>query len=207
MLRHRAIRSSRTALAALALAALTAACASATPTPTPTPEPTPTPPYGLPPLELPADEAPHDFGTEWWYFNVHLRAEDGRRYALHDVVFQIQDLGSSRTLYVRQTGLADVSADTHATAERLRWEPEPLSEQAGVFRVGFADHFVSVRKLGAGGDFFVTIENSTVIDNDAGSQQIDIRARQDDDGTGSLTLKNVTHGDIALTGVELITNP
>jgi hypothetical protein len=58
-----------------------------------------------------------------------------------------------------------------------------------------------------GGNFFVTIKDSTVIDNDAASQQIDIRARQDDDGTGSLTLKKVTHGEISLTGVELITNP
>ena len=141
MVRPRAIRSPGTALAALVLAALTAACASATPPPTPTP----TPPYGLPPLELPADEAPHDFGTEWWYFNVHLWGEDGRRYALHDVVFQVQDLDSGRTLYVRQTGFADVSAGTHATAERMRSEPEPLSEQAGVFRAGFGDLFVSAQ--------------------------------------------------------------
>ena len=129
----------RTALAALMLTALTAACASATPPPTATP----TPPYGLPPIELPADEAPHDFGTEWWYFNVHLWGEDGRRYALHDVVFQIQDLDSSRTLYVRQTAFADVSGGTHETAERLRSEPEPLSEEAGVFRATFGDLFVS----------------------------------------------------------------
>ena len=141
MVRPLAIRSPRTALAALVLAALAAACASATPSPTATP--TATPPYGLPPLELPADEAPHDFGTEWWYFNVHLWDEDGRRYALHDVVFQVQDLDSSRTLYVRQAGFADVSAGTHATAERLRSEPEPLSEEAGVFRAAFGDLFVS----------------------------------------------------------------
>ena len=139
----RTIRSVRTPIAALVLAALAAACAAATPTPAPTP--TPTPPYGLPPLVLPADEAPHDFSTEWWYFNVHLWSEDGRRYTLHDVVFQIQELGSSRTLYVRQAGFADVSAGTHATAERVRSEPEPLSEQAGVFRAGFGDLFISAQ--------------------------------------------------------------
>ena len=124
-------------LAALAVAALTAACASAAPVPSPTP------PYGLPPLTLPADEAPHDFQTEWWYFNVHLDSQDGRRFALHDVVFQIQDLDSSRTLYVRQSGLADVSAGTHATAERMRSEPEPLSGRPGSFRAEFGDLFVS----------------------------------------------------------------
>ena len=138
----RTIRSVRTAVAALLLAALVAACAA---TPTPAPTPTPTPPYGLPPLVLPADEGPHDFATEWWYFNVHLWSGDGSRYTLHDVVFQVQDLGSSRTLYVRQTGFADVSAGTHATAERVRSEPEPLSEQAGVFRAGFGDLFISAQ--------------------------------------------------------------
>ena len=139
MVRRSSLRSPLTAVAALALAGLMAACASAAPLPSPTP----TPPYGLPPLELPADEAPHDFQMEWWYFNVHLWGEDGRRYALHDVVFQVQDLDSSRTLYVRQSGFADVSAGTHATTERLRSEPEPLSEQAGSFRAVFGDLFVS----------------------------------------------------------------
>ena len=143
---HRArLRSVRSAVAALVLAALSAGCAAATPTPAPTPTLTPTPPYGLPPLELPADEAPHDFAMEWWYFNVHLWSGDGGRYTLHDVVFQVQDLGSSRTLYVRQTGFADVSAGTHATAERVRSAPEPLSERAGVFRAGFGDLFISAQ--------------------------------------------------------------
>ena len=141
MVRRATLRFARTALAALALAGLSAACASATPSPSPTP--TPTPPYGLPPLELPADEAPHDFQTEWWYFNVHLTGEDGGRYALHDVVFQVQDLASSRTLYVRQSGFADVAAGTHVTTERMRSEPEPLSAQAGGFRAAFGDLFVS----------------------------------------------------------------
>ena len=141
MVRRSAHRPLATALTALAIATLTAACASATPAPSPTP--TPTPPYGLPPLELPADEAPHDFQTEWWYFNVHLSGEDGRRYALHDVVFQIQEVDSGRTLYVRQSGFADVSAGTHVTAERMRSEPEPLSALDGGFRAVFGDRFVS----------------------------------------------------------------
>lgn len=134
------------ALAVLIAVALGTACASATPAPSPTP--TPTPPYGLPPLALPADEAPHDFGMEWWYFNVRLRGEDGARYALHDVVFQVQDIESSRTLYVRQLGFADVSAGTHATAERMRSEPEPLSVRAGVLTIPFGESFISVEEGG-----------------------------------------------------------
>ena len=124
--------------ALLAAAALAVACTSATPTPSPTP----TPPYGLPPLTLPADEAPHDFQTEWWYFNVHLSSAAGRRYALHDVVFQVQDLATSRTLYVRQVGMVDAASGTHATVERIRSQPEPLSEPDGL-RVDFGRHLMS----------------------------------------------------------------
>ncbi len=138
------LRAIRTATTALLLAGLTAACAAATPTPAPTP--TPTPPYGLPPLELPADEAPHSFTTEWWYFNVHLWSEDGSRYTLHDVVFQVQDVDSNRALYVRQTGFADVADGTHATAERLRSQPEPPADEADVFRAGFGDLFISAQE-------------------------------------------------------------
>ena len=107
------------------LATLLAACSS--------PGPTPTPPYGLPPLTLPADESPHDFQTEWWYFNVHLTDENGGRLALHDVVFQVQELASGRTLYVRQVGLADGATGTHAVSERISREEAPLSTPSGAF--------------------------------------------------------------------------
>jgi predicted secreted hydrolase len=98
------------------LAALLALAAVACATPTPTP----TPPHGLPPLALPADEAPHAFATEWWYFNVHLAGPAGARFTLHDVLFQVREPASGRALYVRQQGLTDVGAGTHVEGERLR---------------------------------------------------------------------------------------
>ncbi len=101
----------------------------------PEPAPTPTPPFGLPPLELPADEAPHDFQAEWWYFNVHLTDDQGDRYALHDVVFQVQQLDSRRTLYVRQVGIGEVATATHHTSERLRTTDEPLTDDPGDFEI------------------------------------------------------------------------
>ena len=113
-------------------ALLLAACGSS---PTPTSQPTPTPPFGLPPLALPADESPHDFQTEWWYFNLHLTGDGGERYAIHDVIFQVQQLESGRTLYVRQVGFSDADAGTHVSAERLRAAASPLSPPAGTFDI------------------------------------------------------------------------
>jgi hypothetical protein len=57
------------------------------------------------------------------------------------------------------------------------------------------------------GDVFASINNSTVTGNDKGSQNIDLRGEQSDDGDGTLTLENVTIGQSALTGVLLIVNP
>ncbi|MXW31144.1 MAG: carotenoid 1,2-hydratase, partial [Chloroflexi bacterium] len=96
---------------------LLAACASPTPTPTPTatPVPTPTPtatatPFPVPtpvplsdhpPLTLPADESPHAYLVEWWYFNAHFTSEEQERYALHDVVFRIREPTSGVAGHVR----------------------------------------------------------------------------------------------------------
>ncbi len=145
---------STASIAGLLTVALTAACAAPAPTPTPTatpspvPTPTPTPDFGLPPLTLPADESPHDFMAEWWYFNAHLTAENGSRFALHDVVFQIREPDTARTLYVRQIGLADAATGDHASAERLRSENAPLSAAPGDFSIAFGDGLMS----GAGGE-------------------------------------------------------
>lgn len=83
------------------------------------PIPTPTPPFGLPPLELPRDESPHNYLAEWWYFNAHLKTEQGEDFALHDVIFQVQEPSSNRSMYVRQVGLSTPEQD-HFTSERIR---------------------------------------------------------------------------------------
>lgn len=124
-------------LVILAAALAASACGEEEPTPSPTP------PYGLPPLSLPADESPHDFQTEWWYFSVHLSSEHGERFALHDVVFQVQEVASSRTLYIRHAGLADAATGAHETSERVRLAPEPLASEAGAFRIEFGDAVVA----------------------------------------------------------------
>ena len=57
------------------------------------------------------------------------------------------------------------------------------------------------------GGVFATINDSSVVGNDVGSKNIDIRGRQIDNGNGTLTLDNVAVGKSALTGVELIMLP
>ena len=108
---------------------LLAACASPTPTPTPTatPVPTPTPtatatPFPVPtpvplsdhpPLTLPADESPHAYLVEWWYFNAHFTSEEQERYALHDVVFRIREPTSGVAGHVRHIGLSSATGYVH----------------------------------------------------------------------------------------------
>ena len=108
---------------------LLAACASPTPTPTPTatPVPTPTPtatatPFPLPtpvplsdhpPLTLPADESPHAYLVEWWYFNAHLTSEEQERYALHDVIFRVREPTSGLAGHVRHIGLGTATGYVH----------------------------------------------------------------------------------------------
>ncbi|MBI4495104.1 MAG: hypothetical protein HY690_20205 [Chloroflexi bacterium] len=48
----------------------------------PTVQPTPAP------VRLPADDAPHDVLTEWWYYTGHLYGADGQRYGFEFVIFQ-----------------------------------------------------------------------------------------------------------------------
>ena len=141
-------------LTTLLLAASLAACGpgdpTATPTPSPTPSATPTSIDDLPPLSLPADESPHDYQTEWWYFNLHMSDDAGERYAMHDVVFQVQQLASSRTLYVRQAGLAQASTGQHAASELLRFAVQPDTAEPGSFDITVA----ASRMSGAGGETY-----------------------------------------------------
>ena len=162
-------------------------------TPTLVPTLTPTPPYGLAPIMLPADEAPHDFQTEWWYFNAHFSDEAGRRYALHDVLFQVQQLGSGRTLYVRQTGLADAAGGTHVNAERLRTSDAPLASEPGDFAISIGNGSMT----GAGGEEYRLVGS-------AGGTSYDLSLRLDGaDPAGTALLHDddglVDFGDAGVT--------
>ena len=58
-------------------------------------------------------------------------------------MFQVQEVASSRTLYIRHAGLADAATGAHETSERVRLAPEPLASEAGAFRIEFGDSVVA----------------------------------------------------------------
>ena len=69
--------------------------ATATPTPSPTVEVAATSTgvpatTATPQVNLPRDDAPHNALTEWWYYNGHLKANDGTEYGFHSVIFQLR---------------------------------------------------------------------------------------------------------------------
>ena len=152
-----------------------------TPAPTPTPSPQPTsaplpspeptatatasPPTATPTPEgaarLPQDEGAHYTDLEWWYFNGHLAAEDGREFSYHYVTFQSALLGGL-TSRLAQLSLADHGQGLHLTDEEAAFitPEEPLS---GEFDVPVADRRMSgngeVYHLSFGiGDYAVELE-------------------------------------------------
>ena len=136
---------------------LVTACASPTPTPTPAPTATPTPtptatatatPFPipapvplseLPALTLPADESPHTYLVEWWYFNAHLTSEKQERYALHDVVFRIREPSSGIAAHVRHIGLGG-GAGGYAHTELFQLAAPVETAPPGRLRTSGAGH-------------------------------------------------------------------
>lgn len=59
----------------------------------------------LPPLNLPADDAPHGSGMEWWYYNGILAAKTGDRYSFHVAVFVANGLIKHTVMHVALTDL------------------------------------------------------------------------------------------------------
>jgi predicted secreted hydrolase len=59
----------------------------------------------LPPLRLPADDAPHGSAMEWWYYSGILGAEAGQRYAVHMVVFVANGLVKHTVMHAALTDL------------------------------------------------------------------------------------------------------
>ena len=57
-------------------------------------------------VNLPADDAPHQTASEWWYYNGHLQTESGKHYAFHYVVFLTQRLKNHTIAHVSFTNKA-----------------------------------------------------------------------------------------------------
>ena len=59
----------------------------------------------LPPLKLPADDAAHGSGMEWWYYSGILTAQGGGRYAFHVAVFVANALVKHTVMHAALTDL------------------------------------------------------------------------------------------------------
>jgi predicted secreted hydrolase len=66
-------------------------------------------------VELPRDDAPHTDYMEWWYYNGHLEADDGRRFAFHYVTFAVNALA---THTAKHASFIDLQTGRHFTAQK-----------------------------------------------------------------------------------------
>ena len=121
-----------------------------TATAAPTPEPSPTPAAGkaeFPPVELPADDGPHDVTTEWWYFNGHLSSGGSEPLvAFHFVIFKVTAALIDGTGLMGHLTFTDLSTGEHTFEERLSLY---IPAEEGGFSLEMADWSMS----GAGGSF------------------------------------------------------
>ncbi len=67
---------------------------------------------------LPNDEAPHDSGIEWWYFNGLFTDDLGQEYSYHYVTFQSQEVNSA-VPHLLQASLGVHSAERHLIGEKI----------------------------------------------------------------------------------------
>ena len=59
----------------------------------------------LPPLSLPADQAPHGSAMEWWYYSGIVQGDGGERFAFHQVVFVASGLLRHTVMHAALTDL------------------------------------------------------------------------------------------------------
>ena len=109
----------------LLLGLLAAGCASGgDPTPAAV-GPTPTraaaellsPTPSVQPITFPADESPHDYITEWWYYTGHLFTAGGERYGFEYVFFQVS-FGAFPTSYAAHFAITDNPRSQFRYAEK-----------------------------------------------------------------------------------------
>jgi predicted secreted hydrolase len=136
-------------LLALGIAAgpLLAGCAPAgapilanAPAPHPLPpalSPVPSAPADPRPVVLPADDAPHDRLTEWWYYTGHLATADGRRHFGFEYVIFRAERGAFPVSWASHLAVTDETAGTFSYAQRTEIGPQVEGLQLGPIRFIF----------------------------------------------------------------------
>jgi predicted secreted hydrolase len=75
------------------------------------------------PISLPADDAPHDRLTEWWYYTGHLRDDAGGRWGFEFVIFRAERGGFPVT-WASHVALTDETAGTFSYDQRSEIGPQ-----------------------------------------------------------------------------------
>ena len=127
----------------LLLVPVAAACGSGpilanAPVVRPSPAPSPTlaarPPDPVP-LSFPADDAPHDRLTEWWYYTGHLHDADGNRFGFEFVIFRAER-GDFPTSWASHLALTDEAGNRFVYGQRSEIGPQ-VDAGAGASQPGF----------------------------------------------------------------------
>ncbi len=105
-------------------------------------------------IALPADDAPHDNLSEWWYYTGHLKTESGKSYGLELVFFQAVR-GQNPVGYAAHFAVADHQRQAFSFEQRadraLRVQGDGRYRLAvGDWRMGGDgdDHFLQARGMG-----------------------------------------------------------
>ena len=75
------------------------------------------------PISLPADDAPHDRLTEWWYYTGHLADSVGHRYGFEYVVFRAER-GSFPVSWASHLAITDETGGSFHYAQRSEIGPQ-----------------------------------------------------------------------------------
>jgi len=75
------------------------------------------------PVSLPADDAPHDRLTEWWYYTGHLRDARGRRWGFEYVIFRAER-GGFPVSWASHLALTDETGSRFTYAQRTEIGPQ-----------------------------------------------------------------------------------
>ncbi len=137
-----ALRAALRRMAPIAILVVVTACGgpvaanppAAHPLVTPVPTATPGPPDPRPVL-LPADDAPHDRLTEWWYYTGHLRDDTGGSWGFEFVIFRAER-GGFPVSWASHLALTDERGGTFHYAQRAEIGPQVNLDRAGASGAG-----------------------------------------------------------------------
>jgi predicted secreted hydrolase len=104
----------------------------------------------LPPIRLPADDAPHATGMEWWYYNGHLQGAAGAQFSYHVAIFLHDGM-------VRHT-VFHVALTDHRTGKRYTRQIRTAGLPSDKNLPGYSFDYQGWRVSGAGGNHVVNIQ-------------------------------------------------